>query len=133
MSRLGNKGEEATASGFAGQAFAITGEFDRALAYANHGVELAQEIKNPLAEAAAYLYRGALEDQRGEWARAIADYESARRVAERAGDLFRIYIVVPETHPSRAATSTSAGKASLARPRRPQRRPLQRDLASSAI
>ncbi len=93
MSRLGNKGEEATASGFAGQAFAFTGEFDRALAYANRGVELAQEIKNPLAEAAAYLYRGALQDQRGEWARAIADYESARRVAERAGDLFRIYIV----------------------------------------
>lgn len=93
MSRLGNKGEEATASGFAALLFAATGEFDRALAYANRGIELAQEIQNPLAEAAAYQYRGSLHDQRGECARAIADYECARCVAERAGDLFRVYIV----------------------------------------
>jgi class 3 adenylate cyclase/tetratricopeptide (TPR) repeat protein len=93
MSRLGNKGEEASASGFAAVLFAPTGEFERALAYANRGLELAQEIQNPLAEAAAYQYRGILQDQRGEWARAIDDYECARRVAERAGDLFRIYIV----------------------------------------
>jgi tetratricopeptide (TPR) repeat protein len=93
MSRLGNKNEEATASGFAAVLFAPTGEFKRALAYANRGLELAQEIQNPLAEAAAYLYRGIIHDQRGEWARAIDDYECATRVAERAGDLFRIYIV----------------------------------------
>jgi class 3 adenylate cyclase/tetratricopeptide (TPR) repeat protein len=93
MARLGNKGEEATASGFAAVLFAPTGEFDRALVYANRGVELAQEIQNPLAEAAAYGYRGILHDQRGEWARAIADYECARRVAEGAGDPFRMYIV----------------------------------------
>jgi class 3 adenylate cyclase/tetratricopeptide (TPR) repeat protein len=93
MSRLGNKGEEATASGFATMLFAPTGEFDRALAYANRGVELAQEIKNPFAEAAAFFYRGMFHDQRGDWACAIDDYGCARRVAEGAGDLFRIYIV----------------------------------------
>jgi class 3 adenylate cyclase/tetratricopeptide (TPR) repeat protein len=93
MSRLGNKGEEATASGFAGFLFAFTGEFDRALAYAKRAVELAQEIKNPLAEAAAYQFRAAVLDHHGEWARAIADYECARHVAERAGDLFRVFIV----------------------------------------
>jgi class 3 adenylate cyclase/tetratricopeptide (TPR) repeat protein len=93
MRRLGNKGEEATASGFAALMFASTGEFDRALAYANRGIELAQEIQNPFAEAAAYQYRGSFQAQHGDWAHAIADYESARRVAERAGDLFRIYIV----------------------------------------
>jgi class 3 adenylate cyclase/tetratricopeptide (TPR) repeat protein len=94
MSRLGNKGEEATASGFAALPFAAVGEFDRALAYANRGLALAQEIQNPLAEAAAYQYRGSLHDQRGECERAIADYECARRVAERVNDWFRVYIVM---------------------------------------
>src|SRR5215472_7710259 len=75
MSRLGNKVEEATASGVAAMLFAPTGEFDRALAYANRGIALAQEIKNPFAEAAAFLYRGVFHDQRGDWARAIDDYE----------------------------------------------------------
>jgi class 3 adenylate cyclase/tetratricopeptide (TPR) repeat protein len=93
MSRLGNKTEEATASGVAAMLFAPTGEFDRALAYANRGVALSQEIKNPFAEAAAFFYRGVFHDQRGDCARAIDDYECARRVAERAGDLFRTYIV----------------------------------------
>jgi class 3 adenylate cyclase/tetratricopeptide (TPR) repeat protein len=111
MAQLGNKGEEATASGFAALPFAATGEFDRALGYANRGLELAQDIQNPLAEAAAYQYRGSLHDQRGECARAIADYESARRVAERAGDLFRIYIV--KFWESRA--HTRAGNASRGR------------------
>src|SRR5262249_19593030 len=93
MSRLGNKGEEATASSFAAMLFASTGEFERAQEYGNRGVELAQEIRNPFAEAAAYFYRGVLQDQRGEWTGAVGDYECARRVAERAGDLFRVYIV----------------------------------------
>src|SRR5262249_13703052 len=57
MPRLGNKVEGATASGVAAMLFAPTGEFDRALAYANRGVALSQEIKNPFAEAAAFLYR----------------------------------------------------------------------------
>ena len=111
MSRLGNKGEEATAAGFAALPFAAAGEFDRALAYADRGLTLAQEIQNPLAEAAAYQYRGTLHDQRGEYARAIADYESARRVAEQASDLFRIYIV--KFWESRA--HTRAGDASRGR------------------
>jgi class 3 adenylate cyclase/tetratricopeptide (TPR) repeat protein len=111
MARLGNKGEEATAAGFAALPFAAAGEFDRALAYADRGLTLAQEIQNPLAEAAAYQYRGTLHDQRGEYARAIADYESARRVAEQASDLFRIYIV--KFWESRA--HTRAGDASRGR------------------
>ena len=111
MSGLGNKGEEATAAGFAALPFAAAGEFDRALAYVNRGLTLAQEIQNPLAEAAAYQYRGTLHDQRGDYARAIADYESARSVAEQAGDLFRIYIV--KFWESRA--HTRAGDASRGR------------------
>ena len=111
MARLGHKGEEATALGFAAMLFATAGEFDRALAYADRGLALAQEIQNPLAEAAAYMYRGTLHDQRGEYVRAIADYERARRVAEGAGDLFRIYIV--KFWESRA--HTRAGDANRAR------------------
>jgi class 3 adenylate cyclase/tetratricopeptide (TPR) repeat protein len=111
MSRLGHKGEEATALGFAAMLFAAAGEFDRALGYADRGLALAQEIQNPLAEAAAYMYRGTLHDQRGENARAIADYESATRVAEGAGDLFRVYIV--KFWESRA--HTRGGDASRAR------------------
>jgi tetratricopeptide (TPR) repeat protein len=111
MSRLGHKGEEATALGFAAMLFAAAGEFDRALAYADRGLALAQEIQNPLAEAAAYMYRGTLHDQWGENARAIADYECATRVAEGAGDLFRVYIV--KFWQSRA--HTRAGDASRAR------------------
>ncbi len=93
MSRLEDKGEEATAASFAAMLFASTGELDRAMVYANRGIGLAQEIKNPLAEASAYFYRGVLQDQRGEWASAIADFECAIRVAESSEDLFRIYIV----------------------------------------
>jgi len=111
MSRLGNKGEEATASGFAALPFAAAGQFDRALAYADRGLALAQEIHNPLAEAAAYQYRGTVHDQRGDYARAIADYECARLVAEQATDLFRIYIV--KFWESRA--HTRAGDASRGR------------------
>ena len=111
MARLGHKGEEATALGFAAMLFAAAGAFDRALAYADRGLALAQEIQNPLAEAAAYMYRGILHDQRGDNARAIADYEGATRVAEGAGDLFRVYIV--KFWESRAYTR--AGDASRAR------------------
>ncbi|MBI3988378.1 MAG: AAA family ATPase [candidate division NC10 bacterium] len=94
MRRLGNKSEEATAAGFAGMAFGQMGEFDRALSYADYGIQLAQEIQNPFAEAAAYNYRGTIRgEQRGEWARAIADYQEARHIAERAGDLFRVLMV----------------------------------------
>ena len=111
MARLGHKGEEATALGFAAMLFATAGEFDRALAYADRGLALAQQIQNPLAEAAAYMYRGTLHDQRGEYAGAIADYERARRVADGAGDLFRVYIV--KFWESRA--HTRAGDANRAR------------------
>lgn len=57
------------------------------------------------------MYRGTLHDQRGENARAIADYACATRVAEGAGDLFRVYIV--KFWESRA--HTRAGDASRGR------------------
>jgi class 3 adenylate cyclase/tetratricopeptide (TPR) repeat protein len=93
MRRLGNTSEEATAAGFAGFAFGFMGEFESAFVHANHGLHLAREIQNPFAEAAAYFYRGLIHEQRGAWPESIKDCEEARRIGERVGDLFRIYVV----------------------------------------
>jgi DNA-binding NtrC family response regulator/tetratricopeptide (TPR) repeat protein len=93
MRRLGDKREEATAAGFAGMVFGRRGQFERGLAHANYGLQIAQEIRNPFAEAAAYNYRATVRAHMGECAEAIEDYEEARRVAEGVGDLFRIMMV----------------------------------------
>jgi tetratricopeptide (TPR) repeat protein len=93
MRRLGDKREEATAAGFAGMVFGRRGQFERGLAHANYGLQIAQDIRNPFAEAAAYNYRATIRAHMGDSAEAIADYEEARRVAESVGDLFRIMMV----------------------------------------
>jgi tetratricopeptide (TPR) repeat protein len=93
MRRLGNTAEEATAAGIAGVSLGLLGEFDQALAYAEHGLRLAKDMQNPFAESAAYQYRANVHDPRGAWEQAMADCAEARRIAERVGDLFRVYIV----------------------------------------
>ena len=93
MRQLGNSTEEATAAGFAGVALAALGDFERALAYANHGLELAAKLRNPFVLAAAYNYRAVAYCHQGEGPQAIQDCEDARRVAERAGDRFRLYLL----------------------------------------
>ncbi len=93
MRNLGNPTEEATAAGFAGVTFGALGEFERALAYADHGLHLSRQLKNPFVEAAAYNYRAVAHCYRGSAAAAIADCEEAKRIAERVGDRFRIYLV----------------------------------------
>jgi len=92
MRRLGNKTEEATAAGFAAFALGLMGQFDQALGYADHGLELAQEIKNPFAAAAVFLNRAVVHGERGDWPLAFSDFENARRIAEEIGDLFRVYV-----------------------------------------
>jgi predicted ATPase len=91
--RLGDKSEEATAAGFAGVVCGFMGEFERAFPYLDHGLHLAQELHNPFAEAAAYYYRGVIRGYRGLWTQALTDYQEARRVAEGARDLVRVYLV----------------------------------------
>jgi class 3 adenylate cyclase/tetratricopeptide (TPR) repeat protein len=93
MRQLGNKIEESTAAGFAGHVYGYMGQFARALEYADRGVRVAREIRNPFAEAAGLLYRGVVQVQRGEWSFAIADLDNAEELAERAGDRFRVYII----------------------------------------
>ena len=50
MRRLGNRGEESTAAATAGCVLGLMGEFERAPAYADEGVRLAEELRNPFAE-----------------------------------------------------------------------------------
>jgi class 3 adenylate cyclase/tetratricopeptide (TPR) repeat protein len=93
MRRLNNRAEESTAVGFAAFALGFIGEFDRAGQYADYALQLAQELKNPFAEASGFLARGIMLSQQGDWTRAFRDYEDSCRVAERTNDMFRIYVV----------------------------------------
>ncbi len=93
MHRIGDRVEEATASGLAASAFGYHGEPGQALAYGDRAVALARELTDPFAEAAALQYRGQVHDARGAWPLAIADFGAARRVAEATGDQFRVYLV----------------------------------------
>jgi class 3 adenylate cyclase/tetratricopeptide (TPR) repeat protein len=93
MRRLGNKGEESTAAATAACVFGLMGRFEQAQPFADRGIVLAEEIKNPFSVAAAYQQRGIIHDQQGEWARALADYQVARAVAEQVGDLFRVFVL----------------------------------------
>jgi class 3 adenylate cyclase/tetratricopeptide (TPR) repeat protein len=93
MRRMGNRVEESTAAGLAAPTFAQHGEPAQARAYADRAVVLARELTNPFAEAAALHHRGIVHDQQGAWTEAMADYDAARRVAEAAGDDFRLHLV----------------------------------------
>ena len=92
MRRLGNKTEEATAAAYAGWTLAQLGRFEAAFDYADRGLQLSRETQNPFAEGSALLMHGVPRFLRGDWNRAIADFREARRIADRAGDLFRVYI-----------------------------------------
>jgi tetratricopeptide (TPR) repeat protein len=93
MQRIGNRVEEATAAAFATFCFAYHGDLAQALAYGDRAVALARELANPFAEASALATRAIVHGQQGAWPQAMADYADARRVAEAAGDHFRVYIV----------------------------------------
>jgi predicted ATPase/class 3 adenylate cyclase len=92
MRQVANKSEESTAAGFVSALFGYMGEFEKALSYSDRSIKLAQDLKNPYAEAASFHYRGIIRDQQGQWDSAVADYETAQRIAEKAGDMFRVYI-----------------------------------------
>jgi len=93
MRAVANNSEESTAAGFLSALLGYMGEFERAFGFSNLGIDLARKIKNPYAEAAALHYRGIIHDQQGEWRLALEQYRQAKAIAEKAGDLFRLYIV----------------------------------------
>jgi tetratricopeptide (TPR) repeat protein len=92
MSRLGNKTDEATTAGIASWIYSQVGDFEAAFQYADRGRRVAHEIDNPFAEAAAISLRGVAELFRGDWDQAITHFQQAREIAERSGDLFRVYL-----------------------------------------
>ena len=92
MRLLGNRNEESTAAGFVSALFGYMGEFEKALSYSECSVKLAQDLKNPYAEAAGFHYRGIIRDQQGLWDSAVADYATAQQIAGAAGDMMRAYI-----------------------------------------
>jgi class 3 adenylate cyclase/tetratricopeptide (TPR) repeat protein len=93
MRSVGNSTEESTAAGFLSALLGYMGEFEKALSFSDLSIELAQKIKNPYAEAAGYHYRGIIHDQQGQWQLALEQYMEAKNIAEKAGDMFRVYIV----------------------------------------
>ena len=93
MRAVANSSEEATAAGFLSALLGYMGEFEKALSFSDLSIELAKKIKNPYAEAAALHYRGIIHDQQGRWELALEQYSEAKKVAEQAGDMFRVYIV----------------------------------------
>jgi class 3 adenylate cyclase/tetratricopeptide (TPR) repeat protein len=93
MHQIGNRVEEATATGLVAISFAYHGEPAQALAYGERALALARELTDPFAEAAALQFRGVMHDQQGAWTEATANFGAARRVAGTAGDQFRVYIV----------------------------------------
>jgi class 3 adenylate cyclase/tetratricopeptide (TPR) repeat protein len=93
MRALGNSSEESTAAGFLSALLGYMGEFEKALSFSDLSIELARRIKNPYAEAAGFHYRGIIHDQQGEWQLALERYLEAKKIAESAGDLFRVYIL----------------------------------------
>ncbi len=92
MRRLGNKTEEASAAAYAGWVLGSLGAFESAFQYVDRGLQLARDIQNPFTEAAAIFFHGVASVLRGEWSQAITDFEEARRIADRTGDLFRVYM-----------------------------------------
>ena len=93
MKKLGNIVEEATIWGFAAMTSAYMGEREEALVYAERGIQLAEESRDPFAQAAAVYYRGFVRAVYGDWSTAITDYTEAKHIADEAGDAFRSYLI----------------------------------------
>jgi class 3 adenylate cyclase/tetratricopeptide (TPR) repeat protein len=91
--RLGNLNELATASGILGVVLSATGEFPEALKFSDQGLQIALEIQNLPAQAAAYYYRAIVYERNGEWGRVVEDCRAGLEVAQRIPDPFRIYVL----------------------------------------
>jgi len=91
LERLGNRSELATASSILGVSLAAIGEFDQALKFSEQGLALARESENLPAEAANLHYRALLYEQKGEWALLVESARAGLEIAQRLGDLFRVY------------------------------------------
>ena len=121
LERLGNRSELATASSILGVSLAAIGEFDRALKFSEQGLTLARESQNLPAEAANLYYQAIVSEQQGRWDLLVESARAGLEIAERLGDLFRVYVLnavlgyglvrLGEAQTGIAATEKSIGQA----------------------
>jgi tetratricopeptide (TPR) repeat protein len=93
LERLGNRSELAMASSILGVSLAAIGEFDRALKFSEQGLTLARESQNLPAEAANLYYQAIVFEQQGRWDRLVESARAGLEIAQRLGDLFRVYVL----------------------------------------
>jgi tetratricopeptide (TPR) repeat protein len=94
MRESGDHMEEAAVSGVLAFAHAQHGQFDEALAAANHGVTLAQEVGHLPTIAACLMFRGLVHGWFGRLKDATPDFEEGLFVCEQSGDVFRKYLTL---------------------------------------
>ena len=93
MRRLGNRIEEAAMSGVLAFAYGMHGEFDQARAAAGHGVELSRQVEHLPTQAACLFFCGVVRGWHGELEGPVPEFEEALTLCERAGDVFRQYLI----------------------------------------
>jgi predicted ATPase/class 3 adenylate cyclase len=93
MRRLGNRIEEAAMSGVLAFAYGMHGEFDKARAAADHGVELARRLEHLPTQAACLFFCGVVRGWHGELEGPVPEFDEALTLCERAGDVFRQYLI----------------------------------------
>jgi tetratricopeptide (TPR) repeat protein len=93
MHRLGNRVEEAAVSGVLAFACGMSGRYRDAVNAAEQGVMLARGLDHLPTLAACYMYGAVVKGWFGHIQDAVSDFEQARTISERVGDLFRRYLV----------------------------------------
>jgi class 3 adenylate cyclase/tetratricopeptide (TPR) repeat protein len=93
MRRLGNRIEEAAISGVLAFGYGLHGEFTPAFEAAQHGIELARKVEHLPTLAACLHFRGVAKGWHGEIDDSVADFEEALACSEKAGDMFRQYLI----------------------------------------
>jgi tetratricopeptide (TPR) repeat protein len=93
MRRLGNRIEEAAISGVLAFGYGLHGEFAQAFEAARHGIELARKVEHLPTLAACLHFCGVAKGWHGEIDDSVAEFEEALACSEKAGDVFRKYLI----------------------------------------
>jgi tetratricopeptide (TPR) repeat protein len=80
-------------SGVLAFAFGMHGEFDKARGAATHGIEVARQVEHLPTQAACLFFGGVVRGWHGDLAAAVPEFEDALILCERAGDIFRQYLI----------------------------------------
>jgi tetratricopeptide (TPR) repeat protein len=74
-------------------AYGMHGEFDKARAAADHGIELSRQIEHLPTQAACLFFCGVVRGWHGDLEAAVPEFDEALSLSERAGDTFRQYLI----------------------------------------